>query len=272
MRLNGISIRLLTLMLVMSFGTISSPALARIQDTGRDPVAEATRDRLTGNNLYVPNAGDQINDFLGDVQSFVQSDLLGPVNHLIQSTIGAFRVPDLSQLLSQIMGGSTSREPGAVLSEALENKINGHSYGIREDLGKFAARATATGVVNQSTLSQAAQAQMLQIRQATQQDTQENVRLGEESQGLDVTQQIMQNLSQQTALNGQVNQRMLQEAQQARVDRAIGNTLSAQTARELSSITTADRRRTISAGNTASQQGGLLMMPGGMTLGAEQPR
>lgn len=271
MRLNGISIRLLTLILVMSFGTVSSPALARTQDTGRDPVAEATRDRLTGNNLYVPNAGDQINDFLGDVQSFVQSDLLGPVNHLIQSTIGAFRVPDLSQLLSQIMGGSASREPGAVLSEALENKINGQSsYGIREDLGKFAARATATGVVNQSTLSQAAQAQMLQIRQATQQNTQENVRLGEESQGLDVTQQIMQNLSQQTALNGQVNERMLQEAQQARVDRAIGNTLTAQTARELSSITTADRRRTISAGNTASQQGGLLTMPGGMTLSSEQ--
>lgn len=271
MRLKWMTIRLMMLFLVVGVGSVNGPAFARTQDTGKDPVEAAIRDQVNGSNVYVPNTGNQINDFLGDVQNFVQNDLLSPVNNLIQSTLGAFQVPDLSQLWSQIMGGSASRDPGAVLSETLENKTNGRSsYGIREDLSKYAARATATGVADQSTLSQAAQTQMAQVRQATQQNTQESVRLGKESQGLDVTQRIMQNLSQQTALNSQVNERVLQEAQQARVDRAIGNTLSAQTARELSAITTADRRKNISAGNAASQQGGLLMMPGGVTLGSDQ--
>jgi hypothetical protein len=266
-----ILIRFVTLFLVLGVGSLNSPVLARTQDTGNDPVEAAIQDQVNGNNVYVSSTENQINDFLGDVQNFVQDDVLSPVNNLIQSTLGAVQIPDLSQLWSQVMGGSASRDPGAVLSETLENKTNSHSsYGIREDLSKYISRATATGVADQSTFSQEAQTQMAQVQQTTQQNTQESVRLGEESQGLDVTQRIMQNLSQQTALNSQVNERVLQEAQQARVDRAVGNTLSAQTASELSAITTADRRRTISAGNTASQQGGLLMMPGGVTLGSDQ--
>ncbi|WP_414553069.1 hypothetical protein [Anabaena sp. CCY 0017] len=93
--------------------------------------------------------------------------------------------------------------------------------------------------------------------------------MGEESQNLDVTQQILQNLSQQTALNSRVKERMLQESQQARIDRALINTITAQTAKELSAINTADRRKSIAAGNAATQQMGLLIMPGGMTLGAD---
>lgn len=264
-------IRFVTLFLVLGAGSLNSPVLARTQDTGRDPVDAAIQDQRNGSNVYLANPGKQINDFLGEVQNFVQKDVLSPVNHLMQSTLGAFQVPDLSQLWSQIMGGAASRDPGAVLSETLENNTHDRpSYGIRADLSKSVSRATATGVADQSTLSQDAQTQMAQVRQATQQHTQESERLGEESQGLDVTQHILQNLSQQSALNAQVNERVLQEAQQARVDRAIANTLSAQTASELAALTTADRRRTISAGNTASQQGGLLMMPGGVTLGADQ--
>jgi hypothetical protein len=271
MPLKKMSIRLLLLFLILGAWSVTSPAFARTQDTGRDPVEAAIRNPANGGNVYVANAGQQINEFLGDVQHFMQKDVLTPVNTLIQSTLGAFQVPDLAQLWGQIMGGSASRDPGAMLSETLENKTRGgSSYGIREDLSKSAATATATGIANQSILSQAAQTRMAQVRQATQQDTQESTRLGEESQGLDVTQRIMQNLSQQSALNSQVSQRVLQEAQQARVDRAIGNMLSAQTTRELSAITTADRRKTISAGNAASQQGGLMMMPGGVTLGADR--
>ena len=271
MQLKWKFMRFVPLFLVLGVGAVNSPAFARTQDRGHDPVEAAIQHQVNGSNTYVANTGNQINDFLGDVQSFVQDDVLSPVNTLIQSTLGAFQVPDLSQLWSQIMGGSANRDPGAVLSETLENKTNDRpSYSIRADLSKSVSRATATGVADQSTLNQDAQNLMVQVRLAAQQKTQENVRLGEESQGLDVTQQIMQNLSQQSALNAQVNERVLQEAQQARVDRAIANTLSAQTASELATLTTADRRRTISAGNAASQQGGLFMMPGGVTLGSDQ--
>ncbi|MHC5720502.1 MAG: hypothetical protein ACYTX0_52895, partial [Nostoc sp.] len=91
-----------------------------------------------------------------------------------------------------------------------------------------------------------------------------------ESQSLDVTQQILQNLSQQTALTSRVNERMLIEAQQARIDRGLSNTLTAQTAKELSAINTADRRKSVAAGNAATQQAGLLIMPGGITLGSDK--
>jgi len=157
------------------------------------------------------------------------------------------------------------------MSERTENKTNGQSsYGIRADIGKDTTRNVVTEIANQTTLSQTAQTQMAQVKQVTQQDTQKIISLGEESQSLDVTQQILQNLSQQTALNSQINQRIFQEAQQARIDRSLNNTLIVQTAKELAAINTADRRKNIAAGNAMTQQAGLLMMPGGVTLGDEK--
>ncbi|MDB9322350.1 hypothetical protein [Nodularia spumigena] len=264
------TIRLVTLILVWELGFVASPVMARTQDNGRDPLAAAVQNQTTGNSIFTSNTAAQINDFVGDVKNFVQNDLFNPLGNLLNSALGAFQIPDLNQILAGIMNGAVNNDPGAVLSETLENKTNGQSsYGIREDFGKFATRTVATGVANQATLSQTAQNQMAEIKQATRQDTQAIVSLGEESQNLDVTQQILQNLSQQTALNSRVNERMLEESQQARIDRALINTITAQTAKELSAINTADRRKSIAAGNAATQQMGLLIMPGGMTLGAD---
>ncbi|MDF5708245.1 MAG: hypothetical protein PUP90_11310 [Nostoc sp. S4] len=263
-------IRLIALILILELGSIASPALARTQDNGRDPVAAAVSNKTTG-SIFTSDTASQINDFVGDVKNFAQNDLFNPLGNLLNSTLGAIQIPDLNKVLARIMNGSANNDPGAVLSETLENKTNGQSsYGIREDLSKYATRTVATEIANQATLSQTAQSQMAQIKQATQQDTQENVSLGEESQGLDVTQQILQNLSQQTALSSRVNERMLIEAQQARIDRALSNTLTAQTAKELSAINTADRRKSVAAGNAATQQAGLLIMPGGITLGSDK--
>ncbi|BAZ33950.1 hypothetical protein NIES4074_64640 (plasmid) [Cylindrospermum sp. NIES-4074] len=263
-------IRLMPLILVLELGFIASPAIARTQDDGRDPVAAAASNNTTGSSIFTSDTASQINDFVGDVKNFVQNDLFNPLGNLVNSALGAIQIPDLNKVLAGIMNGSVNNDPGAVLSETLENKTNGQSsYGIREDLGKYATRTVATGIANQA-LSQTAQSQMAEVKQATQQDTQESIRLGEESQNLDVTQQILQNLSQQTALTSRVNERMLLEAQQARIDRALSNTLTAQTAKELSAINTADRRKNIAAGNAATQQAGLLIMPGGITLGANQ--
>lgn len=264
-------IRLIALILIFEVGSIASPALARTQDDGRDPVAAAVSNKTTGSSIFTSDTASQINDFVGDVKNFTQNDLFNPLGNLLNSALGAIQIPDLNKVLAGIMNGSANNDPGAVLSETLENKTNGQSsYGIREDLGKYATRTVATEIANQATLSQTAQSQMAQIKQATQQDTQENVSLGEESQSLDVTQHILQNLSQQTALNSRVNERMLIEAQQARIDRALSNTLTAQTAKELSAINTADRRKSVAAGNAATQQAGLLIMPGGITLGSDK--
>ena len=265
MKLKFISIQFISLLLVLSINSINKPALANTQ-----PNNTVNGNQVNGNNIFVENTENQINDFLGDVKNFVQDDLFSPITNLINSTIGAFQIPDISKLWNQILGGSAIQDPGAIWSEILENKTNGQSsYGIREDIGKDTTRNIVTEIANQTTLSQTAQTQMAQVQQVTQQDTQKIISLGEESQTLDVTQQILQNLSQQTALNSQINQRIFQETQQARIDRALNNTLIAQTAKELAAINTADRRKSIATGNAMTQQAGLLMMPGGITLGKD---
>lgn len=266
MKLKFISIQFISLLLVLSINSINKPALATTQ-----PNNTVNGNQVNGNNIFVENTENQINNFIGDVKNFVQEDLFSPITNLINSTIGAFQIPDISKLWNQIIGGSASQDPGAIWSEILENKTNGQSsYGIREDIGKNTTRNIVTEIANQTTLSQTAQTQMAQVKQVTQQDTQKIISLGEESQSLDVTQQILQNLSQQTALNSQINQRIFQEAQQARIDRSLNNTLIVQTAKELAAINTADRRKNIAAGNAMTQQAGLLMMPGGVTLGDEK--
>jgi hypothetical protein len=263
MKLKWISMQFITMILVVSISSFNKPTLAATQ-----PSNTSNNNAVNGNSILVENTENQINNFIGDVTNFVQQDLFSPITDLINSTIGAFQIPDISQLWNQILSGSVNQSPGAILSEILENKTNGQSsYGIREDMGKNTTRNVVNEIANQTTLGETAQTQMAQIKAATRQDTQTIINLGEESQTLDVTQQILQNLSQQTALNGQINERIFQEAQQARIDRALNNTLITQTAKELAAINTADRRKSIAAGNAMSQQAGLLMMPGGVTLG-----
>lgn len=213
----------------------------------------------------------QVNEFMGDIGGFVQNELFGTLNQILSSSLGAIKLPDLSQVSSQIMKASTSSTEGTKLSDLLETKssqLDGKgSYVIMSEFDGQAQRNAAIGIADGSTLSQQAQANSRQILEATKQDTQQNLQLGEESQSLDVTQHILQNLSQQTALNAQVNERILQEAQQGRTDRAINNVLLSQAAKEISAINTSDRRGSIASGNQASVQAGMLMLPGGGYLG-----
>ncbi|WP_413176233.1 hypothetical protein [Anabaena azotica] len=268
MKLKWMSIQFITMILVLGINSVNKPTLAATQPNNVANNNVANNNAVNGNSILVENTENQINNFIGDVTNFVQQDLFSPITDLINSTIGAFQIPDISKLWNQILSGTVNQSPGAILSEILENKTNGQSsYGIREDIGKNTTRNVVNEIANQTTLGENAQTQMAQIKEATRQDTQTIINLGEESQSLDVTQQILQNLSQQTALNGQINERIFQEAQQARIDRALNNTLITQTAKELAAINTADRRKSIAAGNAMSQQAGLLMMPGGVTLG-----
>jgi hypothetical protein len=237
-----------------------------------DAIGDVTSTFNTGRQAI--NQGDDIIDqfrsLLGRVRGFFV-DLPGRLGNIINSALGQYGVPDLETVTTEVEETATSQEEGAALSEVLENRQPGQgSYAIRTDLAKQASRETALEITSAATLSQTAQQDMAQRAQATQEETAQNVQLGEESQSLDVTQQIMQNLSQQTALNSRVNERVLQEAQQARVDRAIANAIHAQQARELSVITTTDRRQQIAAGNAANQQTGLLSLPGGYFLGSEE--
>ncbi|OKH36235.1 hypothetical protein NIES2119_18215 [[Phormidium ambiguum] IAM M-71] len=228
---------------------------------------------VSSGSFFAPieSVAKQVNEFIGDIGGFVQNELFGTLNQILSSSLGAIKLPDLSQVSSQIMKAPTSSTEGTKLSDLLETKssqLDGKgSYTIMSEFNGQAQRNAAIGIANGSTLSQQAQTNSRQILEATKQNTQQNVQLGEESQSLDVTQHILQNLSQQTALNAQVNERILLEAQQGRTDRAINNVLLSQAAKEISAINTGDRRGSIASGNQASVQAGMLMLPGGGYLG-----
>ncbi|MFB2880650.1 hypothetical protein [Floridanema aerugineum] len=255
---------LIALLLGLGLVTQINPSLA--QTTGvNTPVSSGS--------FFTPieSVVKQVNDFIGDIGGFVQNELFGTLNQILSSSLGAIKIPDLNQVSSQIIKATTSSTAGTQLSDLLEtksSKLDGKgSYTIMSELDGQAQRNAAIGIANGSTLSQQAQTNSRQILEATKQNTQQNVQLGEESQTLDVTQQILQNLSQQTALNAQVNERILLEAQQSRTDRAINNVLLSQAAKEISALNTSERRSSIASGNQASLQAGMLMLPGGGYLG-----
>lgn len=262
----------------LSLGLITQAKPSQAQTQTTPPFVPETQTQRVNTppasgSFFTPieNVAKQVNEFISDIGGFVQNELFGTLNQVLSSSLGAIKIPDLSQVSSQIIKAPTSSTAGTQLSDLLENKsskLDGKgSYSIMSELDGQAQRNAAVGIADGSTLSQQAQANSRQILESTKQDTQQNIQLGEESQNLDVTQHILQNLSQQTALNARANERVLQEAQQARTDRAINNVLLSQAAKEISAINTSDRRGSIASGNQASVQAGMLMLPGGGYLG-----
>lgn len=248
---------------------ISTQTSAQISQMGTQAVAQQS-----GGSFFAPieNVGQEINSFIDDVTGFVKNDVFGSLNNLLSSAMGSVKVPDLQQVTDNIMKTATSERAGIHLSEALENKTSGQgdgSYAIRSDYNDQAQRSAAIGTANGATLTRGAQETSKQKLDATRENTEKNIQLGQESQNLDVTQQILQNLSQQTALSAQVQNRLYAEAQQARTDRALGLVLNAQTAKEISAANIASRQSNIASGNIASLQSGMMMMPGGATLGSD---
>lgn len=264
--------KLTVIALLLNLGLIAQIKPSQAQTTSRfvpETQTPGVNTPTSSGSLSTPieSTLKQVNQFMDDIGGFVQNELFGSLNEILSSSLGAINIPDLSQVSRQIIKVPTSNIEGTQLSDLLETKssqLDGKgSYSIMSEFDGQAQRNAAVGIADGSTLSQEAQVNSRQVLEATKQDTQQNIQLGEESQSLDVTQQILQNLSQQTALNAQVNERILQEAQQGRTDRAINNVLLSQAAKEISAINTSDRRGSIASGNQASLQAGMLMLPGG---------
>lgn len=214
---------------------------------------------------------DNLIDLLSQIVDFFAT-IPGVVGETLSDTLGDLGIPDLISVLDDLEDNPTSDDEGATMSEVLESRQGGSgngSFAIRSDLANQAVRENAIGLINAASLSENAQQDMVQRAQIAEQATNQNTQLGQESQNLDVTQQILQNVSMQSALNGQLNQQLLQESQQARIDRAISNSLSAQIAKEMSAVNIADRRQEIGTKNMSVQQTGLISLPGGYYLGRD---
>ncbi|NEO33158.1 MAG: hypothetical protein F6K36_22585 [Symploca sp. SIO3C6] len=233
-----------------------------------NPVQAKTQDQPNQHQITIANTVEQIQQ--------EGSNLLDSLKEMLNSFVNSLEIPDLGQIFNEIIGKEknlqengelASQRSGSELSGVLENKPGG-SYSIQEDLTEKNRQDTATQVASEATLSPQAQTTLKKTAKAVEANVIETVQLGEESQNLDVTQQIMQNLSRQEALNSQRQGTIIQQNQQAQLDRALANILNAQQAEELSERNTAQRRESAAAGRASTTQAGLLQMPGGMTLGS----
>ena len=218
----------------------------------------------TERSTFNENSSNEIQGFIDDVRSFVRGDFFGNIKQLVQNSIGSVDIPDLGQVVSEIMKGSLPQD--GVTSNRLENNLP-NSYAIRQDLANQSERVGAVEVAQSKTLSQNAQQQSLKTLELSANSEIESSQMSDDSQNTDTSQQILQNISQQLKNNTTISNLLLKEANQARQDNALGLTLTAQAATELNAANTRERQSAIATGNRAVSQGSLLMMPGGAVLG-----
>jgi len=192
-------------------------------------------------------------------------EVIGQVEQLVGQFFGVFQAPDLDGLfggvLNSVLGGSDMADGG--LSGLLEGLV---TFDQASDKAEEQVREAAMTHAQEQALGQPAQQTLKQEMETAAGLTDENLKLGEESQNLDVTQHILQNISMQLAQSAQVQNQQFQELQKGNVNDAIEHTLQAQAAKELSEQSTRGRRQSNGDANFSSKQACLGIMPGGSVL------
>ncbi|MEO0686341.1 MAG: hypothetical protein AAFY76_15210 [Cyanobacteria bacterium J06649_11] len=193
----------------------------------------------TERSTFNENSSNEIQGFIDDVRSFVRGDFFGNIKQLVQNSIGSVDIPDLGQVVSEIMKGSLPQD--GVTSNRLENNLP-NSYAIRQDLANQSERLGAVEVSQSKTLSKDAQQKSFETLELSANSEIESSQMSDDSQNSDTSQQILQNISQQLKNNATIANLQYQEASQARQDRALGLNLTAQVAQELNAANIGDRR------------------------------
>lgn len=241
-----------------------NPVSAATQDTPQTQQISQIASSETDSFLSANRVSNEIQGFIKDVRSFVQGDLFGGITQLVQNAVGAVQIPDIGQVVSQIMKGSLPED--ASFATKLENNVS-NSYAIRQDAAQMSERVGALQVAQTQTLSKTAQDKSKATIDYSAASATESEQMARDSQNTDTSQQILQNISNQLKNSADIANLQLLEASQARQDRALQLTLTAQAARELNTANIRERQSAISSGNAATAQSGLLTMPGGAVLG-----
>lgn len=244
-----------------------NPTLAATQDTTQNQQISQISSSQVNSFLSANQVTNEIQSFIKDVRSFVQGvqgDLFGGITQLVQNAIGAVQIPDIGQVVSEIMKGSLPED--AALATKLENNV-ANSYAIRQDAAQMSERVGALQVAQTQTLSKTAQEQSKTTREFSTTNANESAQMAADSQNSDTSQQILQNISAQLKNQSAIADLQMKEASLARQDRALQLTLTAQAAQELNAANIRERQSAIASGNAAVAQGALLFMPGGTVLG-----
>ena len=257
--LKGLSLVAGTTVLALS---VIVPVRAETVTQSRFPAQ--TNDEIQAFKNEARGLTKDVQSFTSHLGSFVGGDLFGNMTQIVQQTVGAVKVPDLGQVVSQIMHGSLPSD--YQLSAKVENNLP-NSYAIRQDAAKQSERVGAIETAQTQTLSKTAQDNTRARLQLSSDADAQSRGKAEDSQQSDTSQRILRNISNQQQALADIAHLQMQEASQARQDRALQLTLSAQAAEELNAANTRERQTAIASGNAAAAQGAMLTMPGGAVLG-----
>lgn len=193
----------------------------------------------------------------------------GAIDQWLNSAIASLGIPDLAQVTASITQGNQDQSAPSQLAAALENGSTQTSFSIRSDLSRNSEWDASRGTAYGSVLSKQAQTRGQQKRDAVGQAVRSNSSLAQESQGLDVTQQILQNVSAQLGHQGEVNAALFDEAEQSRIDRAHDLLLQSQITETTLGRNVGDRRTEKATARSVARGMTWLNLPGGKTLTAE---
>ena len=110
---------------------------ADAEQKSQNPTTQQSTDTFSS----LKDISNQIDSFISDVKGFVQNEVFGSLNQMLQSTIGAIKIPDLGDLVQQIMKGDELPEAGQTANQWENNLPN--SYAIRQEVARASERAAA---------------------------------------------------------------------------------------------------------------------------------
>ncbi len=183
----------------------------------------------------------------------------------VSGLIGDFNfsnVINVQEILRNIMSGIDLPSEFDISTAVESNQEN--SFAQRKDYGESTQRNAVLATVEDATLSDEAQQKTVDDCNFVVDTTQAIYDLGEDSQGLDTTQQIMQNISAQLGQQASVDSLMSEDTTQIRQSLALSATLQSQIATKLHEQNVTERRNVTSSKNLESAGAGGINVPGGL--------
>ena len=248
--ITGIASLILLIQPMGAYAVNSAPVEIECESGGREGSLFASS--LGSEGGLEDRGGDSL---MSEMTSFF-TDLMGSLG----GSFNLAKVVDIYQLFTKIMAGSLPEEAG--LSNASENNI-AESYLQREDFAKSLQRKGAIATVEDTTLGEEAQEKTLENCLFANEATQIIFELGEDSQNLDTSQQILQNISGQLGQKSSIERLMKEELTLIRQDLALTTVLDSQIAQQVHESNLSERRAHISSRNLVVLNGGLITLPGG---------
>jgi hypothetical protein len=194
----------------------------------------------------VPAQADDFEEYLKDIYQY------------FFTYVGDTGVPDFLQVFFEAMADEMPEE-GETASETENGSKD--SYAIKEDVADGQEREGVLAYLNSNNLSQEAQELTAQTRQQSVDAVEVSQQLAANSQSLDTSQQILQNISAQLGQQALIAHLGFQEISKTREELAMSAVLLAQSAKELNQSTIAQRQDLAASHNQSILAAGLFSMP-----------